>query len=113
MRYLLALLFVFALAAAENPMVGTWDCVATPDQGDVSNWTLTVKEVDGKLSGTLTNADGAVFALVDPKLDGNRFVFTVMIGDETYTAENKIDGKKLDGRYKGPQTGAFRGTKRG
>ena len=112
MRYLLALFFAFALLGAENPVVGTWDCVAVPDQGDTSNWTLVVKEVEGKLTGTLTSSDGAELPLVDPKLDGDRFVFAVMVNEEKYTAENKVSGDKLEGRYKGAQaTGVFRGTK--
>jgi len=101
------------LSGAASPIVGTWDCTATPDQGDVSNWTLVVKEIDGKLSGALTSPDGAELPLVNPKLDGNRFVFTVMINGESYTAESKVDGAKFEGRYKGPDAaGSFRGTKR-
>jgi hypothetical protein len=112
MKYLLALLFAFSLLGSNNPVVGTWDCVAVPDQGDTTSWTLVVKEVDGKLAGTLSGADGVELTLIDPKLDGDRFVFAVMINEQKYTAENKLSGAKFEGTYKGAEaTGVLRGTK--
>jgi len=113
MKYLLALLFAVSVLASDNPIVGTWDCVAVSDQGETSNWTLVVKEVDGKLSGMLSNAEGVEFPLLDPKLDGDRFVFAVTINEQKYTSENKVGGDKFEGRYKGPEAeGVFRGKKR-
>ena len=100
--------------AAENPVVGTWDVTATPDQGEKTVWTLVVKEADGKLSGTLSNAEGAELPLVNPKLDGKQFQFTLMINGQPYTVENKIDGKKIEGKFKGPDAaGSLVATKRG
>jgi len=113
MKFLVALLFAFSMLGSDNPVVGTWDCVAVPDQGEQSNWTLVVKEVDGKLLGVLSNADGVELPLLEPKLEGDRFVFAVMINEQKYTAENQVAAGKLEGRYKGPEAeGVFHGKKR-
>jgi len=110
--FLTILLFSFATCwAADNPMVGKWDCVGTDDAGQASNWTLTVKDDGGKLTGTLSG-DMGEFELVDAKLDGDAFTFKVVVQDATYLIESKIDGKKLDGKYKGPEAGGtLKGTK--
>jgi hypothetical protein len=98
--------------AADNPMVGTWDAVGTDEAGQASNWTLVVKDDAGKLGGTLSGDPGE-FALVDAKLDGNSFTFKVVVNEATYTVETTIDGKKFDGKYKGPEAaGTLKGTKR-
>jgi len=97
--------------AAENPVVGTWDCVGTDDQGQSSNWTLVVKEEGGKLGGTLSGDPGE-FTLVDAKLDGNSFTFKVIVNEETYTVDAKVDGNKVEGKYKGPEAGGtIKGTR--
>ena len=98
--------------AADNPVVGTWDAVGTDEAGQSSNWTLIVKEDDGKLAGTLSGDPGE-FPIVDAKLDGNSFTFKVIVNEATYTVETTIDGKKFDGKYKGPEAaGTLKGTKR-
>jgi len=97
--------------AADNPAVGTWDVIGTDDAGQTANWTLVVKEDSGKLAGTLSGDPGE-FTLVDAKLDGNSFTFKVVVNEETYTVETTLDGKKFDGKYKGPEAaGTLKGTK--
>jgi hypothetical protein len=97
--------------AADNPAVGKWDCTATDDAGQASNWTLVVKEDDGKLSGTLSGDPGE-FDLADLKVDGNSFTFKVVVNDATYTVETTIDGNKLEGKYTGPEaSGTIKATK--
>lgn len=105
-------LFGFALCWAEdNPVVGKWDCTATDDAGQQSNWALVVTNDGGKLGGTLSGDPGE-FALVDAKLDGNTFTFKVIVNEATYTAELTVDGSKIEGKYKGPEaSGSIKGTK--
>jgi hypothetical protein len=88
--------------AADNPVVGKWECVATDDQGQQSNWTLVVTEEDGKLKGTLSG-DAGEFPIADAKLDGNMFSFKVVVNEVSYAVEGTLDGNKLDGKYKGPE----------
>ncbi|MGA2325182.1 MAG: hypothetical protein ABSH05_02745 [Bryobacteraceae bacterium] len=106
----LALLICCApVRAAENPVVGSWRVVSFGAEG--LTWTLTVKQHDGKLSGTL-KGDRGEFPLIDPKLDGNKFTFKVSVDDKIYSAEGKISGKSVEGVYKGPDDeGTFKGDK--
>jgi hypothetical protein len=111
--FLTILLFasVAAWAADNAAVVGQWDVVGTDDAGQTANWTLTVKDDGGKLGGTLSGDPGE-FALVDAKLEGSAFTFKVVVNEATYTVETTIDGRKFDGKYKGPEaTGTLKGTK--
>lgn len=112
--FLTILLFasVAAWAADNAAVVGTWDVVGTDDAGQSQNWTLTVKDDGGKLSGTLSG-DMGEFTLVDAKLDGNAFTFKVVVNESTYTTEGTVDGNKFEGKYKGPESaGTLKGTKK-
>ena len=101
-----------AWATDNSAVVGQWDVVSTDDAGQTANWTLTVKEDSGKLSGTLSGDPGE-FPIVDAKLDGNSFSFKVVVNETTYTTEGTIDGNKFDGKYKGPEGGgSVKGTKK-
>lgn len=110
--FLTLLLFGLTLSwAADNPAVGKWECVNTDDAGQTSNWTLVVKEDNGVLTGTLSGDPGE-FSIVDAKVDGDSFTFKVVVNDSTYTVENKLDGNKIEGKYKGPESsGTIKGTK--
>jgi hypothetical protein len=56
-----AILFGLAAFAASNaPIVGKWDVTATDEGGNVTAWTLAVKEDGGKLSGTLTGTESSL-----------------------------------------------------
>lgn len=98
-----------SVRAAENPVVGTWKVVSFGAEG--LNWTMTVKEQGGKLSGTLVGTLGE-FPLIDPKLEGNTFTFKVSVDEKTYSGEGRISGKSIQGAYKGPDDeGTFKGDK--
>ncbi len=109
---LTVLLFGLALCwADDSAIVGKWDCSATDEAGQQSNWTLVVNSDGGKLSGTLSGDPGE-FALVDPKLDGNTFSFKVIVNDVTYTTELTLDGKTMSGKYHGAEaSGTIKATK--
>jgi hypothetical protein len=103
---------VAAWAADNAAVVGAWDVVSTDDAGQPMNWTLTVKDDGGKLSGTLSG-DAGELPIVDAKLEGSMFTFKVVVNDATYTTEGTIDGNKFDGKYKGPEgSGTVKGTKK-
>jgi len=89
-------------AAADNPIVGKWDVTATDTGGHVTTWILAVKEDAGKLSGSLIGAE-TTLELVDPEPDVQVFTFKIMINDQPYQIETRIDGKRLEGKYKGPE----------
>jgi hypothetical protein len=112
--FLTILLFasVATWAADNQAVVGTWDVVSTDDSGQPMNWTLTVKDDGGKLSGTLSG-DAGELPIVEAKLEGNTFTFKIVVNEATYTTEGTIDGKKFDGKYKGSEgAGTVKGTKR-
>ena len=97
--------------AADSRVAGTWDVVGTDEAGQTANWTLVVKDEGGKISGTLTGDPGE-FTISDAKLDGNSFTFKVIVNEATYAVETTIDGKKFEGKYKGPEAaGTLKGTK--
>jgi hypothetical protein len=108
---LLALTGAVALAAAANAVVGTWQLVSDSPGGEQYNWTLVLKEDEGKLSGTMTGGPGA-YTLLEPKLEGETFTFKVTIDEQTYSIQAKISGGKFDGTWKGPGSqGTIKGTK--
>jgi hypothetical protein len=117
MKTFLSLLAVLLLASlcllADSPIVGKWDCNATSSNGNQIPATMTVREDSGKLSGTLVTGDGAELALVEPKLEADRFTFKVMVNGEAYSVDLKVDGAKLSGKYSGPEaSGDFQATKK-
>ncbi len=102
-----------ALAAAEKPVVGSWQCVSDSPDGEQYRWTVTVKETDGKLSGVISGAPGE-YVMVEPRYENGTFSFKVQIEGQTYTVEAKIQGDRLEGVWKGVTSqGVIKGTKQG
>ena len=99
-------------AAAEKPIIGKWECVATTDDGSTMNLVLTVNEKDGKLAGLVSMQEGD-YEMVDPKLEKDVFTFRVLLNAETYDVEVKVEGGKVDGTWKGGgQAGELHGKKK-
>ncbi len=105
-----------AARAAGNPALGQWECVATPADANEPpiNFSLNVKETGGKLSVVFVATDsGETLPVIDPKVDGNSFTFTVNVEDVPYTVELKIDAGKLTGKYSGENgSGAIAGSRK-
>jgi hypothetical protein len=97
----LFILLPAALLLAGSAVAGSWTVTATEASGNVSTWTLAVKEEGGRLSGTLSNRDGAQLALIDPTENGSAFSFKVRINETVYAVETKIDGNKMTGKFTG------------
>ncbi len=101
------------LSAADAP-VGSWECTsaAPGGSGDQMTWTLTLREVDGKLIGTAGNEEGEV-SLDNPKYEDETLTFSVSLDSGTYDVTLKFDGDKVDGNWKGGgESGAIKGTKK-
>lgn len=115
-RLFLVLGFVLAsagwVAAAERPIVGRWDCVATMPGGGETKWTLTVQEQDGKLTGTAGSEEGDL-PITDPKYENDTFSFKVVIDSDTYEVQVRVTGARFEGSWKGGgQTGSLKGVKK-
>ncbi|HEX8985019.1 MAG TPA: hypothetical protein VF767_06305 [Bryobacteraceae bacterium] len=106
------LLSALLLTAAGAP-VGSWECVSVaPGSSGEMNWTLEIKEVDGKLTGTAGNDQGEV-AVDDMKFENDTLTFSVSLDSGTYEVTLKVNGEKLEGNWKGGgETGAIKGNKK-
>jgi len=99
------------LMAAEKAVVGTWQVTSDSPGGEEYRWTLTVKQEDGKLSGTLSGSIGQ-FELQELKAEGETFSCKITVGGDTYSLEGKVSGDKLEGTWKGAGAqGVIKGTK--
>jgi hypothetical protein len=100
------------LAAAEPPIIGSWDCTSTTPMGTDMKWTLTVKEQDGKLTGTAGSDEGDM-PISEAKLEGGEFSFKVLVDSESYSVRIKVEGAKFQGTWTGGgETGAITGVKK-
>jgi hypothetical protein len=98
--------------AAEQSIVGSWDCVSTTPTGVETKWTLTVKEKDGKLTGTAGSDEGDM-PISEAKLENDIFSFKVFVNSEPYVVKIKVDGAKFQGTWEGGgETGSIKGAKR-
>ena len=108
------LLFILACAVchAQNPAVGRWDCTSDDGHGGVHDWTLTINETDGKLSGSLVESDMEM-PLITPKLEGKTLSFRTFVNPNcTILFEVTIEGKKFDGKFSCPEvSGTLKGAK--
>jgi hypothetical protein len=111
--YLLVLSLVCTVCLAQqNPAVGKWNCTSDDGHGGVHDWTLTINETEGKLSGSIFEADTNM-ALINPRLDGKTLTFRTLVNPNcTILFEINIDGKKMEGRFSCPEvSGTMKGTR--
>jgi hypothetical protein len=100
------------LAAAEQTIVGNWDCISTTPTGSDMKWSLTVKEQNGKLTGTAGSDEGEM-PIAEAKMENGTFTFKVFLDSEPYEVSIKVTGGKFEGTWKGGgETGAIRGNKK-
>lgn len=105
-------LSVVFLIAASKP-VGSWECTSTTPTGGEMKWTLTLKEVGGKLVGSAGSDDGGEISIEDAKYDNGTLTFKVPFEGCTYEVTLRIEGDKLDGSWKGGgENGIVKGTKK-
>jgi hypothetical protein len=114
-RYVaLGLLICFAALTASaqdyKSLIGKWD-MTSETEGDPVNWTLSLKETDGKLSATLVAGDNEIPAKDFTYTDG-LLKFKVPYEDAFYDIELKATPDKLTGTWSGGGTsGRTTGTK--
>ena len=93
------LTMVSALGQDYKALIGKWNMTSETD-GDPVNWTLVLKESDGKLTGVLSSDQGEMpakdFTFVDGVLK-----FTAPYQGEDYDIELKATPEKLDGTWSG------------
>ncbi len=90
-----------AAAAKTVSVAGHWNCEATSSSGREYKLQLDLAEEGGKLSGTITRADGSA-AVDDAKLEGNNLSFKVAADGTVYTVKLTVEGQTLKGSYASP-----------
>ncbi len=90
-----------AAAAKAVSVAGHWNCEATSGSGRLYKLQLDLAEEGGKLSGTITRADGSA-PIDDAKLEGNQLTFKISADDTVYTVKLTVEGQTLKGSYATP-----------
>ncbi len=101
MRKALFGLLLLALAALSTAVsaAGVWNVTTTgPGPTDEFQWTLTIKEQDGQLTGTMTGEMGE-FKLEDLKYSGGALTAKITIDAQSYAIDTKIDGDTMEGKW--------------
>ena len=97
----LGVFFLTISLVLAGAVTGNWDFQAKSSSGEVFDLTLTLKEVDGKLTGELGTYDGSgPLDKVTLKQDKLTFDITTPEGI-TYSADLTVKGETLEGTYKG------------
>jgi len=100
--FALSLMFglaVFAHAQDYKPLLGDWNMTSESD-GDPIKWTLSLKEVEGKLTAICGTADGEKPAKNVTFADGV-LKFVTHYEDDDYGITLKPNGNKLEGTWEG------------
>jgi hypothetical protein len=104
------ILVVSAPAQDYKPLLGKWS-MTSESSGDPVQWTLTLKESDGKLTASLETDDGERPAKDLTYVDGV-LKFKAPYQDVYYDIELKADADKLIGTWSGGgDSGKTSGTK--
>jgi hypothetical protein len=92
---------------------GDWAVVSESSYGETYHLRLTLKEVDGELSGTLGTPEGPV-DLRNIQLQGDELTFEVWIAGSSYSVQAKVDGDEMTGTWRGGgDTGTVKARKTG
>lgn len=110
--FLVTLLAILPLAAAQSSVVGNWQCVSDSPDGGQYTWAVVVKEEGGKLTGTISGAPGE-YQMEDVRFEGGVLTFKVRIEGDVYAIEARIQGDQLEGTWKGPSSqGVIKGSRK-
>jgi hypothetical protein len=110
---LIAILLGVGLAQAFGGAAGKWDCVATSTTGQKIPLTLEIKDEAGALTGAMVLESGDRLSLIDLKTEGEHLSFKIMINDDPYQVDLKIENNKVTGKYSGKEaSGVLEGEKK-
>jgi len=116
-RLILAVLALFAAAFAlragddSKVLVGKWNMVSVTPDGENLKWVLIVKEVDGKLAGSLASEDGEA-STKDFSFAEGTVKFQAPYQGDYYDVELKFADGQLAGTWSnGSDSGKTTGTK--
>ncbi len=103
---------VACLLAGDKP-VGEWACTATTPSGGELSWTLSLKEENGRLTGSAASDEGEI-PISDLRYEDGTLTFKVSLDTGTYSVTVHFKGNKLDGNWKAESgdSGAVSGTKK-
>jgi hypothetical protein len=90
---------ISAVAQNYKSLIGTWKMTSETD-GDPVEWSLVLREVDGKLAAFLTTDSGEQAAKGFTYSEGV-LKFQAPYEGESYDIELKVSGDKLDGTWSG------------
>ena len=100
----------FCLTQDNAALVGKWN-MTSESNGDPVNWTLVLKDENGKLTGFLTT-DASEQPAKDFKYDAGAITFKAPYQGQDYDIQLKLVGDKLDGTWSaGGDSGRTSGTK--
>ena len=98
------------LAQDYKPLLGKWSMTSEAN-GDSLNWTLILKEADGKLSASLASEQGEM-PVKEVSYSGGILKFKAPYEDNDYDVELTLVADKLEGTWSGNgDSGKTTGTK--
>lgn len=98
---LLTVLTVFSVSAQDyKALIGRWSMASENEGGDPVNWTLVLKDSDGKLSGSLAAGEGEQIAK-NFSYENGVLRFKAPYQGQDYDIELKVVAGKLDGTWSG------------
>lgn len=101
LSYLAACLFALAAFAQDyKALLGKWSMTSETDGGESVNWTLVLKDDDGKLAAYLSADSGEQAAKNFSYKDGV-LKFEAPYQGDYYDLDLKVSGDKLDGTWSG------------
>lgn len=107
----IAVFAIVALAQVDGALVGKWSMVSYSD-GEPVQWTLTLQDSDGKLTGTLATTEGEAPAK-DFTYQGGVIKFKAPYQGDEYDIELKLLEGQLQGTWAGAgNSGKTVGTKK-
>jgi hypothetical protein len=105
-------LFGFQLQPeAEKALLGKWNMVSVTPEGDKINWTLNLKQDDGKLKCTVSVDEGEKEAK-DLTITDGKIHLKTQYRDNTYDIDVRVKDNAMTGTWTGGgDTGAISGKK--
>ncbi|HZT74989.1 MAG TPA: hypothetical protein VE996_15205 [Terriglobales bacterium] len=101
-RAALAFMLLAAFAWAAD-LSGTWNGSSNSNQNGQRDFTMTFKQVNGALAGTLSVADGGDMPMEYLKFDGKNISFQVETEGGVYTIKGTVSGDKMSGTFSSDQ----------